>query len=79
MWENKDTYNGISVLPYDGGTYKQTPFEDITEEEYYKLSANLSDIDLSLATEDGDYTDLTGEAACAGGACEVDFDQLGKD
>jgi ribonucleoside-diphosphate reductase alpha chain len=79
MWENKDTYNGISVLPYDGGTYKQTPFEDITEEEYYKLSANLSDIDLSLATEDGDYTDLTGEAACAGSGCEIDFDLEGKE
>lgn len=79
MWENKDTYNGISVLPYDGGTYKQTPFEDITEEEYNRLSQYLTDIDLSKVIETEDNTDLTGEAACAGGACEVDFDQLGKD
>lgn len=79
MWENKHVYNGISVLPYDGGTYKQTPFEDITEDEYNRLSQYLTDIDLSRVTEKEDNTDLTGEAACAGGACEIDFDQLGKD
>jgi ribonucleoside-triphosphate reductase len=79
MYANKDTYNGISVLPYDGGTYKQTPFEDITKEEYERLSQFIKDIDLSKAVETEDNTDLTGEAACAGGACEVDFDQLGKD
>jgi ribonucleoside-triphosphate reductase (thioredoxin) len=79
MWENKDTYNGVSVLPYDGGTYKQTPFEDITEEEYNEMFKLLSDIDLSKIRETTDNTDLTGEAACAGGACEIDFDQLGKE
>ncbi len=79
MWENKETYNGISVLPYDGGSYKQTPFEDISREEYERLSSLLKDIDLSRVTEKEDNTDLTGEAACAGGACEIDFDQLGKD
>jgi ribonucleoside-triphosphate reductase len=79
MWENRETYNGISVLPYDGGTYKQTPFEDITEEEFGRLSAFLRDIDLSKVVEKEDNTDLAGEAACAGGNCEIDFDQLGKD
>lgn len=79
MWDNRETYNGISVLPYDGGSYKQTPFEDITEEEYYRLLGLLSDIDLSKVTEKEDNTDLAGEAACAGGACEIDFDQLGKE
>jgi ribonucleoside-diphosphate reductase alpha chain len=79
MWNNKETYNGISVLPYDGGSYKQTPFEDISADEYERLSALLKDIDLSKVTEKEDNTDLTGEAACAGGNCEVDFDQLGKD
>ena len=79
MWENKEDYNGISVLPYDGGTYKQTPFEDISEEQYNELSKYLTDIDLSKVIEKEDNTDLAGEAACAGGACEVDFDQLGKE
>lgn len=79
MWENKDVYNGISVLPYSDHTYRQTPFEDITEDEYNILSKHLTNIDLSRATEVEDNTDLTGELSCAGGACEVDFDQLGKD
>ena len=34
MWDNKKYYNGLSVLPYDGGTYKQAPFQDCTQEEY---------------------------------------------
>ena len=79
MWENKFTYNGISVLPYDGGTYQQTPFEDTTEENYNSLLELLTDIDLSKVVEVEDNTDLAGEAACAGGACEIDFDQIGKE
>ena len=34
MWENREYYNGLSVLPYDGGNYVQAPFEDITKEQY---------------------------------------------
>lgn len=79
MFENRETYNGISVLPYDGGTYKQTPFEDITEDEYNRLFELLADIDLSRITETEDNTDLAGEAACQGGACEIDFDVQGKE
>ena len=37
MWENREYYNGLSVLPYDGGTYVQPPFEDITEEQYHTM------------------------------------------
>ena len=29
MWINREYYNGLSVLPYNGGTYMQAPFEDI--------------------------------------------------
>lgn len=73
MWSNRNGYNGISVLPYDGGTYIQAPFEDITKERYEELEKMLSDIDLSKVYEEEDNTDLSGEAACAGGACEVTF------
>lgn len=73
MWDNKESYNGISVLPYDGGTYVQAPFEAITEEEYNKLVALLNDIDLTKVHEYHDETNLAAEAACAGGACEIDF------
>ena len=71
MWDNKEHYNGLSVLPYDGGTYTQAPFEDISEAKYNKMSKVLSDVDLTKVIEIDDNTDLSGELACAGGACEI--------
>ena len=71
MWNNKDHYNGLSVLPYADHTYKQAPFEDITEDEYHELMKSLSNVDLSKIVELDDDTDLSGELACAGGACEI--------
>lgn len=71
MWENKDTFNGLSVLPYDGGTYVQAPFEEITKEEFGKRYAALSEVDLTKVIEIGDNTDLSNELACSGGSCEV--------
>lgn len=73
MWSNRNEYNGISVLPYDGGSYVQAPFEDITEAQYYELEKSLTAIDLSKVVEEADNTDLSGEVACAGGACEIVF------
>jgi ribonucleoside-triphosphate reductase (thioredoxin) len=71
MWENKESYNGLSVLNYDGGSYTQAPFQDITKEEYERLMQTLHDVDLSNIVEMDDNTDLSGELACAGGACEI--------
>tara|TARA_A100001201_G_scaffold67120_1_gene62522 strand:- start:7579 stop:9399 length:1821 start_codon:yes stop_codon:yes gene_type:complete len=71
MWQNKEYYNGLSVLPYDGGTYTQAPFEDIDEAEFNKMSKVLSEVDLTKVIETDDNTDLSGELACAGGNCEV--------
>lgn len=71
MWENRDLYNGISVLPYDGGTYQQAPFEDITAEQYRDLIGTVTAIDLTRVVERDDNTDLTGEIACGAGGCEV--------
>ena len=71
MWDNRGHYNGLSVLPYDGGTYTQAPFEDCTQDTYNNMLNTLKDIDLSKIVEDNDETNLTGELACAGGACEI--------
>jgi hypothetical protein len=73
MWENRKFYNGLSVLPHDGGTYTQAPFEDITEEKYNELVGTLHGVDLSKIIEETDDTNLQGEAACAGGACEINY------
>tara|TARA_R110001592_G_scaffold34699_4_gene119037 strand:- start:4466 stop:6322 length:1857 start_codon:yes stop_codon:yes gene_type:complete len=71
MWDNKNYYNGLAVLPFDGGTYTQAPFEDIDQETYERMMSSLSSIDLSDIIEEEDETDLKGELACAGGSCEV--------
>ena len=71
MWKNREHYNGLSVLPYDGGTYTQAPFEDIDEAKFNEMSKVLSEIDLTKVIEDDDNTDLSGELACAGGSCEI--------
>jgi ribonucleoside-diphosphate reductase alpha chain len=73
MWENKETFNGLSVLPYFSAdtTYPQLPFEDITKEKFNEMVTHLHGIDLSKVVEFDDNTALADQAACAGGACEI--------
>ena len=71
MWMNRHYYNGLSVLPYDGGTYTQAPFETCDKETFDELSKALRGIDLTQVIEMTDETNLSGELACAGGACEI--------
>jgi ribonucleoside-diphosphate reductase alpha chain len=71
MWKNRTSYNGLSVLPYDGGTYTQAPFEDITKKKFEELVKLLQDVNLENVMEETDETDLSGELACAGGSCEI--------
>jgi ribonucleoside-diphosphate reductase alpha chain len=71
MWDNKDTFNGLSVLPYFGGSYTQAPFEDITKEQFDEMASHLHNIDLSKIVEFSDDTALMDQAACVGGACEI--------
>jgi ribonucleoside-diphosphate reductase alpha chain len=71
MWENQNNYTGISVLPYNGGTYKQAPFEDCTQEDFEKMFTLLKEIDLSKVVELDDLTEAKDNLACSGGSCEV--------
>jgi ribonucleoside-diphosphate reductase alpha chain len=71
MWTNRKFYNGLSVLPYNGGTYQQAPFEDCNIETYETMMKSLSSVDLTKVIELQDNTNLSGEVACAGGACEI--------
>ena len=71
MWENRETYNGLSVLPHADHTYKQAPFEDCSPEKYQVLYEALNDVDLTKIVEFDDSTNLSGELACSGGSCEV--------
>ena len=71
MWDNREYYNGLSVLPYDGGTYTQAPFEDIKKKQFEDMVKTLTEVDLSEIIEKDDNTDLSGELACTGGSCDI--------
>ena len=71
MWDNKESYNGLSVLPFFGGSYSQAPFEDITEEQYEEMVKHLHSINLSKVVEMEDITNLAGEVACGADGCEI--------
>ena len=71
MWENQDYYTGIAVLPYNGDSYEQAPFEDCSEETFNEMMKHLHNIDLTQVREEVDNTNLSDQAACAGGLCEA--------
>jgi len=71
MWENKASYNGLSVLPFDTGSYQQAPFEEISEKKFLEMEESLRALDLTHVVEAEDETDHKAEAACAGGTCQL--------
>lgn len=73
MWDNREHYNGISVLPYAGAeAYPQLPFEDITKEKYEEMLPLLNGIDIGKVYEDdGSSVSFQSELACSGGVCEI--------
>lgn len=73
MWKNRHKYNGLSVLPFDGGTYKNAPFEVVSDKVFERKLKYIKEnkIDLTLILEDQDNTTVSDTVACAGGACEI--------
>lgn len=71
LWNNRSIYNGITVLPYDGGTYVQAPFEECSQSKYEELEQYVHNIDLSKVIEYQDDTTLGEELACSGSSCEI--------
>lgn len=70
-----DKLSGVSFLPYDGGTYKQAPYQEITEEEYNDWCKKhpLPSIDWEKLKEYEKEDNTTGmqEFACTGNVCEI--------
>lgn len=73
VYENWDIVNGVSFLPYDGGKYKNAPYEEITEEQYKKMVAKMPNIDYSKLTqyELEDTTEGAKTYNCTGDKCEL--------
>ena len=72
VWKHFDEISGISFLPFSDHTYRQAPYEDITEDQYNDLISKASnDIDFSQMVEIRDNTEGSQTMACVAGACEV--------
>jgi len=71
-WKNFDDISGVSFLPYDGGTYRQAPYEECSEEEYLELLHKMPDtIDWDSLTEEDDNVEGAQQLACTAGVCEI--------
>ena len=71
LWDNRYNYHGLSVLPFDGGTYQQAPFESCNEDIYNQYLNHFKDIDLRQVVEIEDNTEFDENIACSGGTCEL--------
>ena len=70
-WENFDEISGVSYLPYDGGSYRQAPYEECTKEEYEELKAKMPVINWADFKEVTDNVEGAQMLACTSGACEI--------
>jgi ribonucleoside-diphosphate reductase alpha chain len=72
VWRNFDEISGISFLPYDGGTYRQAPYEECSKEVYESLLATMpKDISWDELNEAEDNVEGAQELACSAGSCEI--------
>ena len=75
VYRNFDTLSGVSFLPYDGGTYKQAPYQEVTEEEYNDWISKHPPVVVDWSKlsdyESSDMTTGSQELACVAGACDV--------
>lgn len=71
-WRNFDEISGVSFLPWDGGTYRQAPYEECSKEQYEELLAKMpTSIDWNLLKEEDDNVEGAQTLACASGWCEI--------
>ena len=72
VYENINAISGVSFLPRDTGSYRQAPYEEITEEQYKELLASQKvEIDWTKFVEETDTTTSTQTLACTNGVCEL--------
>ena len=71
VWNEFNKISGVSFLPHDGGTYRQAPYEECTEEQYNELKAKMPKLDWTLFKEETDLTEGAQQLACVSGVCEI--------
>jgi ribonucleoside-triphosphate reductase len=71
VWNQFDKISGVSFLPHDGGTYRQAPYEECSEEQYNELKSKMPTLDWTLFKEETDNVEGAQMLACVAGVCEV--------
>lgn len=73
VYSNFDFISGVSFLPFDGGSYKQAPYEAITEKQYHDMVKTFPQIDYTQLSQFEMEDNTTGaqNLACVAGACEL--------
>ena len=72
VWRNFDEISGISFLPWDGGTYRQAPYEEYSKEQYEEHLAKMpSTIAWDNLKEEDDNVEGAQTLACVAGHCEI--------
>ena len=72
VWDHFDEMSGVSFLPYDGGTYRQAPYEDCTEKQYLELLAKIpKELNWDSIIEEDDNVEGAQTLACSAGGCEI--------
>lgn len=71
VWDHFEDISGVAFLPYDNGGYSQAPYEELSEDSYTKLLAEMPQIDFSLFREEDDNTISSQQLACTAGSCEI--------
>jgi ribonucleoside-diphosphate reductase alpha chain len=71
-YKHFDEVTGVSFLPYDGGTYKQAPYEECTEEQYNQLKMLVPDtVDWENFKEFDDNVEGAQMLSCTAGNCSI--------
>jgi len=72
VWNHFDEITGVSFLPYDGGTYRQAPYEEIDQYAYHDMVAKLpASINWDAFIENTDNVEGSQTLACTAGGCEI--------
>lgn len=70
VYKHFDEISGVSFLPHDNGSYRQAPFQEISQTAYTEfLSKYPGTIDWDQFVELDDQTEGAQELACTGGVC----------
>jgi len=72
VYNHFDEVSGVSFLPWDGGTYRQAPYETVSEDKYKQLFDQMpTKLDWQALVEFEDNVEGVQNLACVAQSCEI--------